>query len=57
MSSFSNPNAVAYDEDANLLIDENTGAVIGGPAEDTPPADTETAGEAMADTEDDALIL
>lgn len=58
MSSFSNPNAVAYDEDADLLIDENTGAVIGGPAEaEDTPADTETAGEAMADTEDDSLTL
>ena len=58
MSSFSNPNAVAYDEDADLLIDENTGAVIGGPAEaEDPPADPETAGEAMADTEDDSLTL
>ena len=58
MSGFSNPNAVAYDEDADLVIDENTGAVISGPAEtEDTPADTETAGEAMADTEDDSLTL
>ena len=61
MSGFSNPNAVAYDEDADLVIDENTGAVIGGPADTETAgeamADTETAGEAMADTEDDSLSL
>ena len=61
MAEFSNPNAVAYDEEADLILDEATGAVISGPAEtdavEEASVDGEAQSESAAETDTDSLSL
>lgn len=59
MAEFSNPDAVAYDEETDLVLDEATGAVVSGPADAGEEAftDGEAHSEFAAETYTDSLSL